>query len=374
MKTNTTNTTPVIASKEYDVADRYAKQANADAADARNAYAIYTPQKSRLDQWKAIMAPAPVIAFTILFLLVSIGEYLFSKEIYRVILKDAPWAIAIIFLVVGVFVSDLISYRISAYKRNWKLYEMRDDPILKDRTTEDEYARKVQTFSTRQFYFGLAVGLLALSAILFLSITRVQKEIAAGLRVSAFGIIDLIPVLLYVVELYTGIYVRYLFNQIKLETKVKRHLKVFNNSVANCASNTAKAINKYEDAELSGFDPIASSVSDNIKQAFFRNNRRDVNQEVQYVDTCNKSVYTIQLNLQKQGLGLQALINIVTDYKFTTSETTDVTGGAAVRIETYEGDSIRDLQIVNNADSALTKTLKVAYPIIDLGSYRILID
>jgi len=118
----------IRANKEFKVADDLASSASVAAHKANSVLTEHKSEKERLTNWKSIMSTAPVMAFTVIFVVVSIGEYLVSKEIYREFNEKWPWAIAIVFFVAGLFVSEFIVYKLFGQKRAWKKYELKRDP------------------------------------------------------------------------------------------------------------------------------------------------------------------------------------------------------------------------------------------------------
>lgn len=368
----TFNNIPVKAQKEYEHANSFANAANQNAKNALDVHSKYNEQNQRIKNWKYIMATAPVLAFTIIFIIISIGEYLFSKEIYRVALRNTPWAIAFIFFSVGIFISDLISFRLSPPKREWKKFELSRDPNLQN-LTNDEINNKVSTYTNQQFIMGIIFAILALVIITYLSITRVQKEIAAGLRLTGFGVMDLIPIILYAAELIAGIYVRYLLKQITLQAYINKLWKQFKILLKKCAYNTRNAVKKYQDAEKEGYNPVDGHVGDNLHEAFYRNKMRDVSDELIYISKCEIKNFPINLIIMQLNNPVCRHINFVTDYKYSYSAASDGTGKIAMQINSFDGDSIRDIFIKENAASNDSIYVMAAYAVSANCSHTILI-
>ena len=205
----------IRANKEFQVAETFASNASKQAHKANIALKTYKLEKERLDNWKSIMSTAPVMAFTVIFFIVSIGEYMVSKEIYREFNDKWPWAIAIVFFVAGLFVSEFIVYKLFGQKREWKKFELKRDKNNNSKTN-DEIDDSIKKITNNYFLFGALLGLLIIGAIGFLSYKRVQGELAAGMRETGFGIMDFMPVILYIIEIISGSFIWFLIKKIRL--------------------------------------------------------------------------------------------------------------------------------------------------------------
>jgi len=361
MSTQLTND-QIKAKKEFEVADKLASQANESAHAANIALKKYKEENDRLTNWKSIMATAPVVLFTIIFFIVSVGEYMVSKEIYREFNDNYPWLIAIVFFVAGVFISEFLVYKIFKQKRNWKRYELNRDPN-NDSLTDDEKSNAVQKVTTNYFIFGVLLGTLLIGAIGFLSFKRVQGELAAGMRESGFGVMDLMPVLLYIIEIISGAFILYLIKQISLSFRVKSFLKKFNNNIQETNLNTGKAIKKYQDAEKLNFDPFHLTVSDNIHTVYHRNKVFTLDNKEEYVTVTPKmnDVFNILL-VDKDKNPLSMDIAIITDYKYTAKGSTNREGRLSLEIEgTFPGDSVKQIFIRESANATKYETVKGDY-------------
>jgi len=342
----------IRANKEFKVADNLASNASKLAHKANMALELYKSEHDRLNNWKSIMSTAPVTALTAIFFIVSVGEYLVSKEIYREFNDKWPWAIAIVFFVAGLFVSEFIVYKLFAQKRAWKKYELKRDKNNNSKTN-DEIDASIKKITNNNFVFGALLGLLIITAIGFLSYKRVQGELAAGMRETGFGIMDFMPVILYLIEIISGVFIWYLIKKIRLGIDVTNLWEKFSDFAASCYKDTAAAIKKYQDAEHENYDPLKVQLSDNIHTAFYRNNSFTLDDKEKYVSLPEKinDYFNIKL-IDVNGAPLRRHITIITDYKFSASGSTNEEGKLTLEIEgTFPMDSCKRIFIRTSADT-----------------------
>lgn len=333
------------ANNEYLEAAQYARNAGTCASQARDNLADCKDLSERKSNWERIMSTVPVVPFTVVFVLVCVVEYIFSKEIYRDIFKSAPWVIAIAFIAVAIFISEMIVYRLFHQKRTLKHYELRRDPNLKQETDEKLNALTMR-FTNRAFAIGIVFLLLMLAALYWLSMERVNRELSAGLRNSGFGIQDMLPVILYVFEVATGLFVWHLIRKWHLNSRVNRLRSAFEQLVRSCSDATTRAVNKYGLAEKEGYNAVESPVSDDIHEAFYRNDQRDVNNRETYIAPVEMSQKSITLHLKDtNGNPVKANVSCITDFKLTGTEASDNAGMVVLEIDSCEGDSVRDIII-----------------------------
>jgi len=342
----------IRAKKEIEEADRLAARANASTQNARELLEEYKKQKERLENWKRIMSTSPVTIFTIFFIVTSIAEYYFSKEIYREASDKFPWIVAIGLFVAGIGISELIAYKLDKNKRAWKRYEMDRDPT-KLSLTDDEKEAEIRKFTNWRFAIGAILGIIFLTAIGYMSKLRVEEEIAIGLRESKFGLMDLLPVLLYMFEIFFGIYIVYLFKKFRLSLYVKKLEKKFDQTVANVSELTRKAIRKIDDAVREGINPFDFNSSDNLHTATYRNKRFTLDNKEEYIAEAEpmEDVFNIKL-VDTEGNPLKMNVSILTDYKITMSGSTNDEGMLSMHIEkTYPLDSVKKIFIRKNASA-----------------------
>src|SRR4051812_21734487 len=112
---------------QYQYAAEVAQDANHAAEHATEIFGSYSYQRDRMIEWDRTMAPsrATVMAFVILFPVIAMAEYLFSKELYGNILSLYPWAIGLIFAALAILIAELIVYTFFKTKREWKASELK---------------------------------------------------------------------------------------------------------------------------------------------------------------------------------------------------------------------------------------------------------
>ncbi len=353
-KTRDEHTRQERAQNEYALADDYAKMANREAGNARELIPVWQDQKERLEHWDRIMATAPVGIFSITFVFICIAEYYFSRELYRDISEDYPWAIALGLVAVAILISELLVYRFSPAKRRLKFYELRRNPNLATETDEALEA-KVMRLTNSYFVGGLLLAVAMLAGLYYLSQLRVEKEILAGLRESEFGIQDLMPVILYVAEIISGVFIWYLIKRTWLWLKVRRLEKKVKSHVDRCAELTSKAVDQFADAERKGYSVLEEPVSDDVHEAFYRHDQRDARELAEYVSKCEPVAAEVTLViLDADKKPVQANVGIVTDFKFSASSATDDEGRVVLHLQVYPGDTVRDIYVEQQRDQVTT--------------------
>ncbi len=342
----------IKANKEFSVAEKWAHEAEKKIAEARKLLEEYKIQSERLENWKRIMSTSPVAILTVIFIVVAIVEYLISRKLYMEFNRYIPYIIALGFFAVGIFLSELMVYFLSANKREWKLYEMNRNPHL-DHLTDDEKQLKVKKSARNSFWIGVMVSIVLLVAIGYLSKQRVLYEINAGMRNNGFGIMDSVPIILYAVELGTGMFVVYLFNRLSLGIKVSRLWKKFNKNVDEAHRFTANAVKKYQDAEKLQYDPFRHNVSDSVHEAFYRHAHRSIEDKEQYIEPVEtvRDVFNVKF-VDQNGNPLSKVFHVVTDYKFSASGATNGNEPFALVIDkTFPGDAVQHIYVKDNSET-----------------------
>lgn len=351
------------AQNEYGMARDAAKRASAAANDARALLAEYKNSNERLINWKHIMATALVKPFTAIFVAIVVVEAAFSWEIYRELLPRAPWAIALIVICFALFCSEMLVYFFSPQKRGWKKYELERDPN-NSALTEEMINDKVQKTKINYFILGLVATLVTTGAVAWLSYSRVENELAAGMRLNGFNFMDALPVILYVIEVVTGVFVMYLINQLWLGRRVSLLWKKFTAKVNDCAKNTSDAIAKYQIAEMDGYSAIMLSISDDLHECFYRDKMRDINNEEAYILICEKAKAKVLFKFEQNGTDVARQVDVVTDFKFSNTKSSNKNGGIVqFEFDTFPGDTVRDIYIresvVSERGNAVTGTFEL---------------
>ncbi len=172
------------------------------------------------------------------------------------------------------------------------------------------------------------------------------------MRTSGFGIMDTMPMLLYVVEIITGAFVLYLLKEIGQIIKVKGLWKKFNNMTLATHKLSTDAIKKYLDAEKLDYDPFNVPLTDNIHTTFYRNINKSVDNKEDYIQEPEEmeDIFNLLL-IDENGNPLQRQINIITNYKFSLSGSTNNEGRLALQFEkTFPGDSVKSIFIRKTAE------------------------
>jgi hypothetical protein len=346
------------ANKYYNIADDYARKASHLLDEANNVYNTYLEEKVRLENWKQIMSTTPVRLFAAIFIIVSIVEYLISMKIYEEFSSRTPWIVAIAFFAIGLVVSEFIVYKFSSAKREWKKYEMKRDRNTKDLITP-EVESKIQKYTNKRFISGIILGIALVTAIGFLSYKRVQFEIMADLRPEnlQFGIMDGMPVILYIVEIISGFYIWYLIKEWNLFIKVKRLKNNFDNIVETVNNFSSKAVDNFHQAEKEGLNlfELTTNISENIHNAFYRTKRltlddkaRYIKPPEKYIERHHENVVNFSIKNDKGELVKNKNIKLITEYKFTQSGGINDEGNFTAVFEgTFPGDSVRRVCIEN---------------------------
>jgi len=339
------------AQNEYKQAEKYALAASVAINKSRNARLEWEELDERLTAWENKMSTAPTLALTVAFVIVCIVEYIISRELYRVLTKSVllpfpiDWIIALGFIAIAIFLSEMLVLLFSQAKRDWKFYELRRD-VKNDQESEETTWNKVFQARNSRAIIGVIGSVLMLSVLFYLSWMRATIEINAGLRTTPFGVQDLLPVILYAVEIFCGIFIPYLFKKWSLNWKRKSLNNIFHDEATKCSKQTSDAINKYGAAEKLNYDAIAYPVNDNLHEAFFRSDQRDITNPVDYVRLSQNKEEQVSFHFKdSSGNPLMINVDIISDFKFTDSGATNNQGNITLKVTTYPGDSVRDLRV-----------------------------
>lgn len=363
----------------------YARNASAAWESAKELYFEIKNQAERLKNWTHIMSTAPVFALNFAFPFVCIAEYYFSKEIYRDINEEYPWAIAIGFIAMGVAISELLVSFIFKQKQEWKLFEeKRYDKETDARIPESELQKKVKSSTMQLFYLGifLMIGILVL--LYYFSELRVSKEIDADSRPAAekFGIQDFMPIGLYFFEILAGSFVWYTIRRtiIYLQLNIKKNkLKQQKNTYSQMTENAKK---KYQDAVEDGFIWYKhhESIDNEIHKAFYMSHERpDSNEELLFVEPAEIK-HEITLKIVKGDTPYHCDINLLTEYKKHNSygKNDKNTGEIKVSLESYPKDAITHIRLegidpnTNEIDKSVIKEeYQKHFELVEGGYYTI---
>lgn len=330
----------------YSISDEVAARANSASKRARDTFEILKPNEEKLSQWDKIMSNAYVVPFSIAFVVICILEYYFSREIYRDILPQAPWVIGIGIIFISIVIAELLVGILSSHIRNKRFFE--EKKILSNKSKPDSDIRKgVLKHAKGQTIFGFVLFVAIGAAIFYFSKERVAREIAAGIRESAFGIQDVLPVLFYVLEVLAGLFVFYLFKRSVVAISNWRNRKRYSKEVEFSRLHTSESCKYFDDAEKKGYNTFLDDVSNNIHLGFYRNKHQNTNQQHKnYVDEPEKVLQRFKakfLNLNEKPL--KVTVDVLTEYKFKSSKTSDANGIIDLEINSYPEDQIKQFRI-----------------------------
>ena len=362
------------ALRHYEKANQNALLANAQTAEAKKVITEYKDQKERLENWKRIMSMQPILFFTGVFILVAIAEFVFSYEIYREMIPNAPYIIAIGFFGFGIILSELIVYYYSKRKRELKFYEARRNP-LNDGKIDADIKKHIKKKAIITFVLGIIGTILLLLIIYKFSVSRAMLEISSGERVSPIGVQDWLPLLLYIAEIFTGIYIVYLFKKLGIQLRVAKLKRKLENLINSIKENTAEAINNYQQAEKEDYDPFALTVSDDLNTAYYRKINKSIDDKEAYINIPDKvpDYFNVKL-VDTEGKPLAKHISVITKYKFTDTGNSDNDGNCNIVINTYPNDSVQFIFVRDAANSTEYHSIVANYDLNENEVYTLIID
>lgn len=346
MITNWNNPSTDKSENLYTISDELASRASSASKIARDAHESLQPNAEKLENWDKIMSNAYVVQFTIAFVVICVLEYYFSREIYRDILPQAPWVIGIGIIFISIVIAELLVGIMSSHIRRKRFYE--EKKVAANAIRPDSDIRKdVLKHARVQFVFGLILFIAIGAAIFYFSKERVSREIAAGIRESAFGIQDILPVLFYVLEVLAGLFVFYLFKRSVIAFTNWRKRKKYAKEVQISRKHTSESCKYFDNAEKEGYNTFLDDVSNNIHLAFFRNKHQNTNQEHQkYVDEPKKENQSFKASfVDTLGNPLKVTVDMLTEYKFKESKTASSDGLLELDFNSYPQDQIKQFRI-----------------------------
>ena len=344
----------------YRNADSLAKQANHSINHARETRNKIRYLEDLLSHMDSIINITLVVILTILFFGVAVVEFLISKEIYREISRF-DWAIAAAFFGVGILISHFIGYKLAKELRSFLYFERRLNPH-NDGKIDEEIEEEVKKESNKNFIIGVILAIIFLTIITWLSYQRVKYEIEAGMRELGYGVEDMLPTFLYLVELFLGIYFIVFVRYMWLKYKLGRARKHFKKSVNEAANLTHRAIEQYQRAEAMNFDPFTLTVSDDIHSAFYRHEVKSVDHPDDYIELPEMVEHSFTLELMdKDKNKVTRHINILTTYKVTDSGTVNDGGPYTFKFKTYKEDKVQFMFVRDTATSKDFKKIEATY-------------
>ncbi len=360
----------------YSISDEVASRANSASKRARDTFNLLTPGEEKLSQWDKIMSNAYVTPFTIAFVVICVLEYYFSREIYRDILPQAPWIIGVGIIFISIVIAELMVGVLSSHTRNKRFYEEKQIPS-NAASPESDIRKGVYKHARGQFIFGSILFVAIGTAIFYFSKERVAREIAAGIRESAFGIQDVLPVLFYVLEVLAGLFVFYLFKRSVLAIKNYKNRKKYSKEVEFSRQHTSESCKYFDNAEKEGYNTFMDDVSNNIHLAFYRNKHQNTNQQhLNYVNEPEKVLQHFKAKfVSVSGAPAQVTVDVLTEYKFKESKTSDANGVLELSINSYPEDQIKQFRITyfNTANEKLIEDISGNYSLDKEEPYEIIL-
>jgi len=346
MITNWDNSSTDKSEDLYTISDEVASRANSASKRARDVFEILKPDEEKLKDWDKIMSNAYVVPFTIAFVVICVLEYYFSREIYRDILPQAPWVIGVGIIFISIVIAELLVGKLSSHTRNKRFYEEKKIDSNSSRPDSD-IRGGVDKDVKGQFFIGFILFVAIGAAIFYFSKERVARELAAGMRESAFGIQDVLPVLFYVLEVLAGLFVFYLFKRSVLAYKNSNNRKKYSKEVETARLNTSESCKYFDNAEKEGYNTFLDDVSNNIHLGFYRSKHQNTNQQhLNYVNEPEKENQTFKAKfLNSVGEPMQVTIDVLTEYRFKESKTSNSEGIVELSINSYPEDQIKQFKI-----------------------------
>lgn len=352
----------MLAKSYYKQAEQAALKANELAADAREVREALHKEREILDRWADIMSHNPITIFTIIFVLVSIGEYMISLELYTDLLPRAPFIIPLVIIGISIVISHWLAYKFIPGLRLMEFDDKRRSPLHKSKTDEQIQA-EVNKKSNITFYLGLMAAIGITIFIFFMSKERVEREIAAGMREKGFGFYDALPVLFYIAEIITGVYVIYLLKRLLKIIKANSLKSKLENLMRSVAEQTENAISNFERAEAEGYNILEKTISESIHIAYYRNKNCNPSDEENYIAEPENVTLTGKFLMSRSDKSkpLTATVHLHTEYNYTASAASDENGNIEFTFSSFANDMVKKL-IVEFSDGVNCE---------DTGAYQI---
>ena len=297
------------ANNQYRYAVELTQDANHAVAYGREIFKSYSYQRDRMTEWDRTLSPsrATVLAFAILFPIIAMVEYLFSEELYRDVLPRYPWAMGLIFAVLAIVIAELIVYRFFQAKRQWKANELKRSELWKNQP-EAVINKQVIKITQRQLIIGILLFITMIAILSYLSWDRVNRMIDASARVNAFGPIDLLPVILYVFEVFTGMFIWYIILRSFLGLQVASLRRKFNSAARQCNQLTIDAVQEFIKAkELGTVDAnLTLNIASFLRLSPEAGNKtedavRKIKPEVQANGSVSRKTVNVRIDIDSQG-------------------------------------------------------------------------
>lgn len=354
----TANQFTQTASQLYQVATNVAHRAGEAASTARDKLREWKHQEFRFNEWQKRMSNTHPEIWSLVFIVVCICEYYFSRELYRDFMPDAPLVPAIGMIFLTVLISHYLSTTLSSNIKEVEFFEL---SLIEEKKNLPDFERKaiLNKDIRRHFIIGTILFIVVGAIVFFLSFDRVGREIAAGRRTKAFGMQDMLPVLFYLFEVLSGIFVVYLFKKYSLKARVARLFREKEGNINLCHQFTREVITRFQEAEQKGYIVSKDTVSEDIHKAYYRSKRKDRSEEEDYINDPALVRHTINLEMKRSdGTPLRGNVRIITEFNFSRAAASGQDGRVSFDIESYEGDSVKEVvfeSFENNGGSCQEK-------------------
>jgi hypothetical protein len=357
------------AQQEYLLARDYSKKAQTFWEESGELFNLHKKLSNKLKNWKNILSTAPLLAMNMAFIPVCIAEYYFSKELYRDINEENPWAIAVGFISIGIVISELLVYRFFPQKREWKMYEMRHQNDMLNSETDESLRKKVNTYANQMFLIGMLLASAMLILVTYFSQERAARELAAEMRDNGFGIQDFMPVGLYLFEILTGFFIWFTIRLFYLIIKVYFIKKSLQKNKHKCTELSTMAVKKLEDAEEFGLNlfDLDTKPERDFCTAVYRNKEGNSTDDDNFFKEPERQKNKITFTIKDKGnVVADCKVHIKTEYKVLLSSSTDSNGMVGFEFESFPNDCVMDIMLTR-ADH--TGNMAVSKP--DHGSYAL---
>ncbi|NLJ07110.1 MAG: hypothetical protein GX437_05520 [Sphingobacteriales bacterium] len=334
------------AENYYRQSERKATKAGELLADANDLYKRYKELSDVIKNWDNYMANAYPIVFTIALIIIAVIEYLFSINLYKDLLKQAPWVIAVGLIIGTIFISHLFMLALSKHAREKEFYDRKRNPANNDKT-DDEIKAEIKKTGRRNLIWGIFLATIFTVFILIMSNDRVHREIDAGMRNKPFGFYDLWPVIFYIIEVFVGMFALYMFVRIYKGIVRARIKSKFDKLLKTISSLTSSACTDFEKAEELGFDTFNETIAESLHIAFYRNNNCNPGEEEEFLKSPeNKNAFVrFKINRADDSKPLIANVHILTQYNFSATGISDKDGLAEINFTSFDNDTVRKITV-----------------------------
>lgn len=351
----------------YQKADELAGQAAQKVHEAREILTQLKPLDERITAWEQNLANTPYVLWSILFVIIAIAEYYISLEIYRVIFPGFPWLMALAFFIIGLFISHFLADKLIKPLQSIKYYEYRQNPQYAE-LTDEEILEIIRKENRKHFIWGLAGAIILIAVIFALAYRRVQLEIEAEVRQTGMGLFDILPALLYMAELFLGMYFVTFLQLLRMRIKRSSFERKLDKYIDEINRLTADVVKFFQKAQEKGLDLIDSTVnvSDEIQTAFYREAHLSTDDRVKYLEVPQTKDYPFKFQLVDQNnRPLSKHVEVITHYKAKGSGATDESGRGLIVIHTHEEDYVEAIYIGDTANEPARRLIKGTYPLGD---------